>query len=173
MILHHFTCAEHLDSILESGLSKGDVPTSMTGGLNGVWFTTYETPEGHGLGEERLLSREERQKIERMTGTKCPDGVRYANKKAVRITTVIPSSDKRLVSWSKWSRKRCEPGFRAALNGSGHAHKSWFIYFGLVAVSRFTAIQVQGRSLDLGPFEPEYRYQAIKSFNEDPVKLAA
>jgi hypothetical protein len=81
MILYHFTGLEYLDAIMEDGLSKGDVPTSATEGKTGVWFITDRKPRGHGLGAEMDL----------------PNGGRIANKRAVRITVAIPSSDRKLV----------------------------------------------------------------------------
>ncbi len=51
MILYHFTCVEYLESIKRDGLCRGDVPIEFgKPGLNGVWFTTDPTPQGHGLG---------------------------------------------------------------------------------------------------------------------------
>jgi hypothetical protein len=106
MILYHFTGLEYLDAIMEDGLSKGDVPTSATEGKTGVWFTTDQDSAGHGLGVEMDL----------------PNGRRVANKRAVRITVSIPSSDRKLMPWMKWGRKHCNPEMFAGLNRSGEAN---------------------------------------------------
>ena len=126
MILYHFTGLEFLDAIMEDGLSKGDVPTSATEGKTGVWFTTDQDSAGHGLGVEMDL----------------PNGLRVANKRAVRITVSIPSSDRKLVPWMKWGRKHCNPDMFAGLNRSGGGKcKSWYIYFGAVKPDQFSNIE--------------------------------
>lgn len=149
MILYHHTAEEHLDQILREGLTKGDVPTSQTEGVNGVWFTTSASPEGHGLLGGRLMSDDEREFYRRLRGFLPPPGARYPNKKAVRITVMIPSTDRRLVPWSKWGRKHCEPQFFKALNECGPMHKSWFIYFGAIDPSRFTSVHVSGKRFEM------------------------
>src|SRR5260221_442355 len=105
MILYHFTCSEYMEFILRDGLNRGDVPTRPCAPLsetNAVWFTTDPQPEGHGLGEPHVLTEEERQDHFRAFGEMPPPGARIPDKKAIRITVVIPSSDRRLVRWSKW-----------------------------------------------------------------------
>ena len=126
MILYHFTGREYLDAIMEDGLSIGDVPTSSTEGKTGVWFTTDQDPAGHGLGVEMDL----------------PNGGRIVNKRAVRITVPISSSDRKLVSWMKWGRKNCNPDMFDRLNRSGGGKcKSWYIYFGAVKPDQFSNIE--------------------------------
>jgi hypothetical protein len=127
MILYHFTGLEHLDAIMEDCLSIGDVPTSSTEGKTGVWFTTDQDPAGHGLGVEMDL----------------PNGGRIPNKRAVRITVSIPSSDRKLVSWMKWGRKHCNPDMFDRLNRSGGGKcKSWYIYFSTVKPDQFSNIEI-------------------------------
>ena len=127
MILYHFTGLEHLDAIMKDGLSIGDVPTSSTEGKTGVWFTTDQDPAGHGLGVEMDL----------------PNGGRIPNKRAVRITVSIPSSDRKLVSWMKWGRKHCNPDMFDRLNRSGGGKcKSWYIYFSTVKPDQFSNIEI-------------------------------
>jgi hypothetical protein len=67
-----------------------------------------------------------------------------AYKKAVRVTVVIPSTDRRLVRWLTWGRKYCEPGLYDAL-AQGNRHKTWWLYFGTVAPDQFRAIEVRSR----------------------------
>jgi hypothetical protein len=143
MILYHFTCAEYMDSILREGLNRGDVPTRWNSALsetNGVWFTTEPTPEGHGLAEAHVYTDEERRAYYRCFGAMPAKGSGVADKRAVRIRVVIPSSDRRLVPWSKWGRKHCEPGLYDAL-AKGNRPKTWFVYFGVIAPDRFTEIK--------------------------------
>lgn len=126
MILYHFAGQEYLDAIMEDGLSIGDVPTSATEGKTGVWFTTDQDPAGHGLDVEMDL----------------PNGGRVANKRAVRITVLIPSSDRKLVRWMKWGRKHCNPNMFDGLNRSGGGKcKSWYIYFGAIMPDQFSNIE--------------------------------
>ena len=119
-----------------------DVPTRFKGPLyetNAVWFTTEPQPEGHGLGEAGTFTEEMRRVHFEKFGILPPEGSRFANKKAVRITVVIPSSDRRLVRWLTWGHKHCEPGFYDAL-AKGNHHKTWWLYFGIVAPDQFRAI---------------------------------
>jgi hypothetical protein len=125
MILYHYTGVEYLDAIMDTGLSVGDVPTSKYGGKNGVWLTTDHDPAGHGLSDAERSNN-----------------YRFANKRAVRITVKINSSDRRLVEWLKWGRKHCEEWLFDALNETGGGkHATWFVYFGVIEPDRFSNIE--------------------------------
>jgi hypothetical protein len=143
MILYHFTCVEHLESIMQEGLTRGDVPTRFKGPLsenNAVWLTTEPQPEGHGLGgDAQMLTEEDRKRHFEIFGVLPSEGAWHPNKKVVRITVVIPSTDRRLVRWLKWGRKHCEPGLYDALS-EGNLHKTWWLYFGTVAPDQFRAV---------------------------------
>jgi hypothetical protein len=142
MILYHFTCVEYLESIRRDGLNRGDVPTRFKGPLyetNAVWFTTEPQPEGHGLSEAQTLTEEDRRGHFEIFGVLPSEGSGYPNKKAERITVIIPSSDRRLVRWLTWGRKHCEPRLYDALSKGNH-HKTWWLYFGTVAPDQFRAI---------------------------------
>jgi hypothetical protein len=142
MILYHFTSHLHMDAIAREGLTKGDVPTSLTRGVNGVWFTTSSEPCGHGLPERvRDFTSEESEVIFRIYGIRIK-GVKAAGKHDVRIGVVIPSTDRALVTWSRWGRKHCEPGFFQALNECGPAWRTWFIYFGTILPARFRSVEI-------------------------------
>jgi hypothetical protein len=142
MILYHFTSVERLESIRREGLNRGDVPTRFKGPLyetSAVWFTTEPQPEGHGLFEAKTLTEEDRRDYFETFGVLPSEGSQYLNKKAVRITVSIPSSDRRLVRWLTWGRKHCEPGLYDALSKGNH-HKTWWLYFGTIAPDQFRAI---------------------------------
>jgi hypothetical protein len=156
MILYYFACIEYLDSIKRNGLTRGDVPTKFKGPLfetNAVWFTTDPQPEGHGLGEAKTLTEEDRRAYFEVFGILRHKGSRIPDKKAVRITVVIPSNDRRLVRWLNWGRKHCEPGLYDAL-AKGNLHTTWWLYLGTVSPNRFcyidhlhdNALDMRGRS---------------------------
>lgn len=69
MILYHFTALELLDKIKAEGLSKGEVPITARRTTNAVWFTTDSNSDGHGLSDDRALSRDERSCCHRPTAT--------------------------------------------------------------------------------------------------------
>jgi hypothetical protein len=144
MILYHFTCHEYMESISRDGLNRGDVPTRAIGPLfetNAVWLTTEPQPEGHGLGEAHVLTDAERQKVFEVLGHMPPEGARVPDKRAVRITVVIPRSDRCLKRWLTYGRKHCDPEFYNRLvHADGRAHKSWWLYFGTIAPDQFQAV---------------------------------
>jgi hypothetical protein len=148
MILYHFTAAEYLDVIQRDGLSKGDVPLAKTQGINAVWLTTDSEPEGHGLTDGHVLTADERAAWGRVFGREPPPpGARFPNKRAVRITVKIPSSDKSLVHWPRWARKRLEPSWYDALNrtasgGRKGQERTWWLYFGVISPDRFAAVEI-------------------------------
>jgi hypothetical protein len=140
MILYHFTSLLHMESIRQEGLTKGDVPTSRTEGRNGVWFTSSPLSAGHGVAQQsRDLSADEIAAMYASTGLRVKGII---GKCDVRITVVIPTTERALVSWKRWGRKHCEPGFFDALNSLGSAWETWFIYFGTIEPSRFQSVDV-------------------------------
>jgi hypothetical protein len=145
MILYHFTCYEHMESILRDGLNRGDVPTRLLGPLsetNAVWLTTQQDPQGCGLSvSSHVLTEAERQEHFEAVGVMPPEGARYADKTAVRIKVMIPSTDRCLKRWLTFGRKHCEPGlYDILVRADGHSHKSWWLYFGTIAPSQFQAV---------------------------------
>ena len=56
MELYHFTALDYLPAIAREGLTTGEVPVSATDLQNGVWLTTQQSPNGHGLSDGRLLT---------------------------------------------------------------------------------------------------------------------
>jgi hypothetical protein len=147
MLLYHFTAHERLPGILDGGLSKGDVPINgPTGkGLNAVWLTTDSTSEGHGLGKSGLMTDVDRHRIFQWKGEMPPEGTRWANKRAVRITVKLASQDRNLKEWLPWARRRLEPGWLAQLNESGGGSRkarTWRLYFGVIPPSAFVAVDI-------------------------------
>jgi hypothetical protein len=113
--LYHFTAREYLPAILTTGLNKGDVPTSATTGVNGVWLTSLPNPRGHGLSAGGVLSDGDRTMHFNLFGEMPPPGSRYPNKLAVRITIGELPEPSRLVRWSRWGPKNCAPGWYDSL----------------------------------------------------------
>jgi hypothetical protein len=145
MIFHHFTSAEFLDEIMAEGLRLGDVPLSATEACNAVWLTTDRNPEGHGLSEAGMLSEHEIQTIAKIKGiplSRMPRKLGTLNKRAVRITIKIPTTDRALFHWPRWGRKRLDPDWYDTLNRTGSRKaNSWWIYFGTIPPDRFLAVE--------------------------------
>jgi hypothetical protein len=132
-----------MPSILINGLDRGDVPFDPNQpGHNGVWFTSGDTPNGHGVGEKggHLLTDAERAYQSRLQGYVVGPGVRFPDKHAVRIKVMIPSSDRRLVPWWKWGRKHCHPELFDALNSTAPHWQSAYIYWGTVTPDKFLEV---------------------------------
>ena len=141
MLLYHFTAAEYIEQIKVEGLTRGDVPTSLTEGVNAVWLTNDRNPLGHGLSDAHVLTAEERSMVERLTGQRPPENARYPNKRAYRITVKVPRGDRALVPWPKWGRKRLAADWYETLSDIGRGkHKTWYLYFGTIPPDWFTSI---------------------------------
>jgi hypothetical protein len=143
MILYHFTAREYLDEISEQGLTRGDVPLTDCTGVNAVWLTTDKNPAGHGLGEAREMTNAERAAFRQWEGVMPPEGTRWLNKRAVRITVLIPTSDRKLRYWPQWGRKRLSSRDYEGLKvtGGGKA-KTWWLYFGVIRPTCFREIEL-------------------------------
>lgn len=147
MILYHFTSRERLPIILESGLSKGEVPLNDRETLNAVNLTTDPSPHGHGLDHAgHVVTDDESARIFLRTDSLIPPGTVYINKKAVRITVKIPSSDRALKDYLPWARKHIEPNYLRrliAVSGGGNAKaKTWKLYFGVIEPRAFVAVDM-------------------------------
>lgn len=149
MKLYHFTAIELLPNILASGLSRGDVPTGVRTGTNAVWLTTDPDPSGHGLSGGKVLSASDRWAYEQVSGRPLPDvEIRELNKRAIRITVMIASVNRKLVHWPKWAKSRVEPKFYSVLNETGgNKANSWYLFFGEIPAAKFRAVeQMDGRA---------------------------
>lgn len=154
MILNHFTSLEYLDAILAEGLTKGYVPLSPTQGENAVWFTTSMDAEEHGLTDGHVLTLEEREAHQRCFGRPLPESARYPDKRRVRISVVIPSSDRNLRPWLPWARKRLTTDWLAALSASGGGKvkaRTWYIYHAVVPAASFRSVMVRDEA---GVYKP-------------------
>jgi hypothetical protein len=137
MLLYHYTAKEYLANILAQGLTTGEVPVTWNDVLNGVWLTNDPDPAEHGLCDARDLTPEER----RLAGV--PDGkpARFPNKRAVRITVMIPSTDRNLTPWPSWAKRRLTPEWYATLDRvGGGKSKTWFVYWDVIPPSHFREV---------------------------------
>lgn len=116
MLFYHFTCLQHLALIAGQGLSKGDVPTSRTEGVNAVWLTASPFPDGHGL-----------------------DGG-IADKRRVRLSVDLPSDDPALRRWRDWAGKNgvAQEWYRTLDRAAGGGSKTWWLYFGVIPPNALT-----------------------------------
>jgi hypothetical protein len=144
MILYHFTAREYLDSIERDGLTKGDVPTGTQKGMNAVWLTTSRDAAGHGLGNPGELTDGDRAAFFQAYGRMPAQGLRFPDKRAVRITLKIKSNDRNLKKWMKWARKNVEPRMLKGLHASVEKRqpKTWYLYFGTIPPSAFEDVDL-------------------------------
>ncbi len=134
VIFYHYTRREFLPSILQTGLSRGDVPLTPTVGMIGPSLTKESDPA-------RLVRA----------------GVLYPEKARARLTVELDAGDSRLVSFVEIPRRfQHDPAFYRVL-ALGSNTREWFAYLGTVFPDRFRALRVDGQDL------PESRWPAILS----------
>ena len=110
MRLYHFTSRRHLRGIAEHGLTVGDVPTDIhrNQGRVGVWLTSAQQPNGHGLGGA-------------------------TDKTAFRLTLEIADDAPGLFRWTEWAQANVTPlTFEALKRADGRQDQTWFVYFGVL-----------------------------------------
>ncbi|MER9936132.1 hypothetical protein [Mesorhizobium sp. M0088] len=148
MILYHFTALSLLDQIKAEGLSKGEIPLTARRTTNAVWFTTDSEAAGHGLSDGETLSRDHIQilKAKGFIAASAPDeGLKWLDKRAVRIKVVIPSTDHDLKRWVPWGRKHLEREWFDTLSKVGGGHqkaRTWYVCFRTVQPAEFAAIDI-------------------------------
>lgn len=146
MILYHFTAISLLDAILREGLTRGELPFSREHVGRAIWFTTDPSPSGHGLTDGGQVPPAALAQVERETGRKFPDGLRWPDKRRVRIEVVIPSRDRKLKSWLPFARKNLKREWMDELTeiGGGKAKaETWYIYPETVPPTMFRAIHIR------------------------------
>lgn len=147
MLLYHFTAQSCLPGIMAEGLTRGEAPLSDSEWLNAVNLTTDPEPSGHGLDRGgHVWTAEECAKLYLASGTRIEPGTVNANKRAVRITVKLPSSDRNLKDWLPWARKRLSPGYLnrliGAAGGGMRKARTWKLYFGVIPPSAFVVVDV-------------------------------
>jgi hypothetical protein len=145
MILYHYTSRKAVSGILLDGLNRGEAPMSETRVARAVNLTTDRDPSGHGLDMGGHVVTEQEAALYALKGHRIPAGTVFLNKREVRITLKLPSSDTNLKQWRPWSRKHCEPGYADILEaaaGGGQKVKTWWLYFGTIPTTRFLAMHV-------------------------------
>ncbi|MCH4554866.1 hypothetical protein [Mesorhizobium jarvisii] len=108
-IFYHYTSAESLFGIGVHGLTVGDVPTDIRKGRGvvGVWLTTSEGSEGHGLGGRR-------------------------DKRRYRLSVELPEDAANLHSWQAWSSRYATAETIETLHGVADGWPTWWIFLGVI-----------------------------------------
>ncbi len=150
MRLHHFTCVEHLDSILATGLFRGEVCTTswQTPDLNAVWLTTDENPSGHGLSDHQEITEDFSRAVYQNAGISIKPGMYFPNKRRVKITVDLRPQDARLFRWMRWAKRNVHPAIRDGLISTGGGlvkARTWYVYFGVILPEEFLSVEVDGQ----------------------------
>jgi hypothetical protein len=118
MKLYHFTSTCHIRAIARHGLTVGDVPTNIRKGKGrvGVWFTSSEGPDGHGL-----------------VGS-------AADKARLRLAVELDPGEPMLVRWVDWAPSNVTESTISALHATGAGFETWFVYFGVLPSSRIIEV---------------------------------
>ena len=111
---------EYLPKILEEGITRGDVPTSPTGGFNAPWLTRNRNPG-----------------VQRWTAGSARD------KRAVRLTVEVPASDPNLIHWPRFARLHLSNKWRKALRRAGGNDVDWYFYRGEIPVGWITHVELR------------------------------
>ncbi|MBS7737915.1 MULTISPECIES: hypothetical protein [unclassified Chelatococcus] len=138
MTFYHYTAAEYLRPIAKYGLTVGDVPTDLAKykGRVGVWLTTSDQPNGHGL-----------------------EGTRAVNKRRFRLT-VEPPPNVPLVKWTEWAPGHVTPVTISNLRANnGRCEDTWHVVFGHIPASCIVAVHDLSTGCevpDWGDYIPEH-----------------
>ena len=130
MKLYHFTDPNRLPFIKEMGITRGDVPITMTGGYNAPWFTTDPNPGNQAWG--------------------------MGGKNGLRITVEIPQGDAKLLKWTDVINKELESlperdreprraWYDVLDKVGGGGQDNWYIYKGVVPFTWVTKTEVLRR----------------------------
>jgi hypothetical protein len=149
MILYHFTAGPYLRAIWKHGLTVGDVPTDIKRwkGRIGVWLTSSEESDGHGL-----------------------EGSKH-DKAQYRLSVEVPQDAPLLVKWAEWARQNVTRDTIEVLHRSATSFETWYVYFGVVrpewiveCMDVFTGEKIDGWA-EISP--PELDVLAVPSWRRD------
>jgi hypothetical protein len=131
MKLYHFTHADNLPSIRESGLSPSEPSISdldMVNGESVVWLTELsDTP----------MTAEEREQMIAFCGDDCNGHWIGHGLPLVRLTLRIPSHDRKLIRYMSWKRRHASD-LIVARHTARFAQANW-IYFGTLTPDKIIA----------------------------------
>jgi hypothetical protein len=116
---YHFTSEDNLPSIMRSGISRGDVPTSPVGGFQAPWLTLNPNPQ---------------QQHWSMGGSKTQ----------VRLTVEIPDDEaEKLWPWLELAKEAETPEWWLdALNQSGGGGDAyWLVFLGVIKPEWITNVE--------------------------------
>jgi hypothetical protein len=134
--LYHFTALEYLGSILDEGLTRGDVPLSPTRRKTAIWLTRNPDPDTQAWTGD---PRRERKPYARLLDfapslRRLP---RFVDKRAVMLAVEVPDGDGKLVGWLCFAAQRgidrrwVETVARARGGKMSNA-LDWYIYRGAI-----------------------------------------
>ena len=118
MQLFHFTSAAHLHGIRQHGLTVGDVVTDLQSfrGKVGVWLTSSEIADGHGLRGSGVDKTEYRLRVD-------------------------VANNQLLWKWTEWAKSHISLDTKLALDAAdGFNSDKFFIYFGWLAPDRIVEV---------------------------------
>jgi hypothetical protein len=117
MRLYHFTSAAHLRGIGQYGLTVGDIPTNLyfNQGKVGVWLTSSQYGNGHGLERSAV------------------------DKKRFRLSVEVKEDDPCLHHWETWASTHVLRETAAALHRAGSSYRTWYVYLGVIALPSIVA----------------------------------
>lgn len=176
MKLYHFTASEYIEPIMTHGLNRGEVVIDAPNLVqNGVNLTTDADPRDHGLSDGRLVTSLERRIFEQMDGVRLPKGMRFPEKRRVRIEIDLPEHTHGLVNWLQWSATHVDRATREGLirTGGGIVKAStWYVSFAPIKPSAFIRIGIRNHAGSYTPCQSRTEVQqAIMALNLPGVRL--
>lgn len=137
MKLYHFSSLGHLPLIINSGgLFNGDVMAGKDGreSVKATWLSTSPIKERQGMNDTGPIALPASLQAQGLPPETTP-----VDKLAVRITTVIPTTDRHLRHWWTWAQGRVDPkiiDLEVEFAGSHKIAKEWYFYTKLIPLER-------------------------------------